>query len=697
MDAFLAQATHQFTTLAIRSGISIAGGFAIKQVSSYIRSIPKQDVHKIELEAVSRQLDQSIKIVTPAIDLIEIIAARGNTTLNSTVQLTIALRNDINDFAVGMEGKTSGQAVLAEMRALLKRIEDAVPLISLALTTSGANLSASLPDTISPSRLLQASSFLQAGDARFSLDPSEEVKIGPTFVVRLYTIFEGHARQSRDLQASDITWQETYSKCLFELFRVAEDDSAATDQYSYHFRITEDLDDSRYHDEEELDAATRDTEGHLRGMHRDIPVSLITRLFFSASGRLLNIEEARTPVLIVKVNHALYEQTHKYSRTNSGEISVPQEDLEWLALELWEQEDYESDDNDDDHEHDGNYDYDKPDENKATNDKAAESSTAAADDTRAPSDDTSSRPPSGDSDVDALALQLQLMDVAKTQSVSFTTGLAHTDVATLSLLEYLLRLTALQTSEQQSCLAIPDERIALFLRDDNYHRRGRNFAGYSADDTEISSASRRAYGSGLFQTPASSTGPEDLIPGTRAQRSRSSAKASMPDSVRQWRRLGSVDAQTPVPATETGPRITALSSSPDTAPGDSLVETLATPHKPRAPGAMIGTPGSRRWQIDQLNPFRTGSATDAIPRAIQRTNTPNAALRPVLLEKRLRAELSASVAGQTEASSSHQQRQQQEPKDYSRPRRSQRVASAKQHLPGDEGVSEAEPASALSP
>ena len=62
MDAFLAQASHQFTTLAIRSGISIAGGFAIRQVSNYIRSIPAKHADKSELQLVSRQLDQKIKV-----------------------------------------------------------------------------------------------------------------------------------------------------------------------------------------------------------------------------------------------------------------------------------------------------------------------------------------------------------------------------------------------------------------------------------------------------------------------------------------------------------------------------------------------------------------------------------------------------------------------------------------------------------
>jgi RanGTP-binding protein len=90
--------------------------------------------------------------VTPAIDLIERMyarvgrgangsAAKGNTSLASTVQLTTALRHDINEFgkkvceaaeAQSMKSKGNGiqterqiiNAVLDSMRDLLRRIED---------------------------------------------------------------------------------------------------------------------------------------------------------------------------------------------------------------------------------------------------------------------------------------------------------------------------------------------------------------------------------------------------------------------------------------------------------------------------------------------------------------------------------------------------------------------------------------------
>src|ERR1700755_1539216 len=47
-----------------------------------------------------------------------------------------------------------------------------------------------------------------------------------------------------------------------------------------------------------------------------------------------------------------------------------------------------------------------------------------------------------------------------------TTGSEHQQ-SSLSLMEYVLRLAALQTFEQQSHMNLTDEHIVLFLRDDN--------------------------------------------------------------------------------------------------------------------------------------------------------------------------------------------------------------------------------------
>jgi hypothetical protein len=230
------------------------------------------------------------------------------------VQLTTALRQDINEFGKKVSDATDARnkganskvekqnitAVLDSMRDLLHRIEDvpcfpsplalsnwqAVPLISLALTTSGANLSSSLPDTVSPSRLLQASALLRSADDTFNTNhhPSQ---VGPTFIVKFYSIFTAHARVS---SIKDIQWKEEYANCRACIVRVpsrahresgAEHGLASKEGYEYELQIVEDLDDGRYHEELEnwsraqIKAAVAE-KGFIPGRSRHIPVHKVT-------------------------------------------------------------------------------------------------------------------------------------------------------------------------------------------------------------------------------------------------------------------------------------------------------------------------------------------------------------------------------------------------------------------------------------
>ena len=172
---------------------------------------------------------------------------------------------------------------------LLLYLFQAVPLISLALTTSGANLSSSLPDNVSPSRLLQASSLLRSADDVFQAE-RRPTQVGPTFTVKYYSIFTSHARVT---SIKDIQWKEEYAKCRVSIVRVPSrahkeggishcsptenSISVIADGYEYELRLTEDLDDGRYH--EELEDWSRKKirtmvarKGYIEGRGRHIPV-----------------------------------------------------------------------------------------------------------------------------------------------------------------------------------------------------------------------------------------------------------------------------------------------------------------------------------------------------------------------------------------------------------------------------------------
>ena len=103
---------------------------------------------------LSKSLDISIKIVQPAIDLIEIISQRGNTSLEPAVARTLQLRKEIDAFAhkITMETLTveaedtekmrkfDHMSMIKDMQALTNKIEKFVPYLNLVLTTSGTNV-----------------------------------------------------------------------------------------------------------------------------------------------------------------------------------------------------------------------------------------------------------------------------------------------------------------------------------------------------------------------------------------------------------------------------------------------------------------------------------------------------------------------------------------------------------------------------
>ncbi|RAL62580.1 hypothetical protein DID88_004429 [Monilinia fructigena] len=215
--------------------------------------------------------------------MIELISARGNTTLESAVTLTKALRWDIQSLESSKDTcchEAEIRAIVRDIKKLLARIEDAVPLINLAITTSGTSLSTTLPATVSPSRLLQASNLLTAGDTQYSMNPNVSVQVGPTLTLSLYMLFTGHAYRAHDEEGMrETTWKEVIHKARVKLLRVplrstygspgqlhhvkeAKDYLTGKDssliagegnmtEYSYQLEIIEDFDDDRVHSYED--------------------------------------------------------------------------------------------------------------------------------------------------------------------------------------------------------------------------------------------------------------------------------------------------------------------------------------------------------------------------------------------------------------------------------------------------------------
>jgi hypothetical protein len=75
MDAFVTRVTQQAFNLALRSGITLTSRFVFHHFSQLIEGAREADVRDnacVALERLQRQLAGRIKILTPAIDLIEL-------------------------------------------------------------------------------------------------------------------------------------------------------------------------------------------------------------------------------------------------------------------------------------------------------------------------------------------------------------------------------------------------------------------------------------------------------------------------------------------------------------------------------------------------------------------------------------------------------------------------------------------------
>ncbi|MCJ1365005.1 hypothetical protein MMC16_004123 [Acarospora aff. strigata] len=365
MDIVLGKITQQAMNYAIRSGITITASFAIRQSARLLKQVKGNE--RLELQALQERLNSKIKIISPAIDMIELISARGNTSLESAVSLTKALRWDIQSLgqrlasaanAEEMTRRGSSNAksrvqndielklIIQDIRNLLSRIEDAVPLINLAITTSGASLSTNLPASISPSRLLQASTFLTAGDTQYSLLPTQAVQIGPTFTLSMYMLFSGHVRPQDEEGLRETTWKEVIHKARVKLLRVplnmaydlpgasrnGRDQShtngdtssapyspmtgeqsyntprisgeAYADEFAYQLLIIEDFDDDRMHSFEDDEVQPGPYEDvSLAGIREVVPIHEISKIFYADTGKILNIgneEEPNSPVLLLR-------------------------------------------------------------------------------------------------------------------------------------------------------------------------------------------------------------------------------------------------------------------------------------------------------------------------------------------------------------------------------------------------------------
>ncbi|KAK3682485.1 RanGTP-binding protein-domain-containing protein [Podospora appendiculata] len=596
MDLLLARLGVQALNYAIRSGIRLTSVYAVQQCSRLLKTVNDRAVY-VELKALQQLLDNKIKILSPAIDLIEFKSSRGNVFLESAVPLAKSLHREIvrlgkrlDDAATVEEGSRlrDGKAhisearhaellqIIRDMQSLLARIDREIPLIQLAISASGEKMTTALSPGISPSRLMQASTFLSFGDAQFSNDPTRPVQVGPSFTLSLYMLFLGHS-QPAGQSGKDETllstperfhnksppkeepygleegerkpiWQEVMHKARVRLCRTPLDwtfdgtrgfcpngtsnvqlngNSAlisATgpmgrpDEYAYHLEMIEDLDDGRVHDEQGAKTEAFNDIAKA-GIRESIPIHQIAKIFYTDTGRILNIGNAdegeNNPVLLLKrdvkaktsiklrqewlegpsdsdtdidtkatsslsddqaeIDRQLLEESQPAgvlagAQAGSRKDCFPQHlDPEWLALEVFMEYQDSEDSEDEDDMGGGKIEQLSSDSGKKLLPTAG--STRARDRSSIDSNlaaqirNISLQSPSPARVVSRLPPGDVEKETSEPPESWVTRSPFGSIVSSLSLLEMLVRLTSLQEFQQTSHLSIPDHILTFFLEE----------------------------------------------------------------------------------------------------------------------------------------------------------------------------------------------------------------------------------------
>ena len=273
------------------------------------------------------------------------------------------------------------KSIIADLRHLLDRIDREIPGLQLAISGSRDSLDTSLPPSISPSRLLQASTFLIIGDTQYS-GATSPVQIGPSFTLSLYMLFLGHASVSHTGHDKGVTedngtlntpdsacsaagtaddrpyglgegerkpiWQEVMHKARVRICRtplnyvfvprvgyvpknmqqqeclINEGGVFPTDEFAYHLEIIEDLDDGRLHDDDSILPYDSIPQA---GRRESIPIHHLSKIFYTDTGRILNIGDSaddNNPVLLLKRDAAavpparMVERLERYESAASG-------------------------------------------------------------------------------------------------------------------------------------------------------------------------------------------------------------------------------------------------------------------------------------------------------------------------------------------------------------------------------------------
>ncbi|ORY80545.1 Ran-binding-domain-containing protein [Neocallimastix californiae] len=404
IEELLINLTCNSLSVVGKSAFSYAAKMAVNQIKDQIKNRTK---NKSTLDTLKQKLEMKLSVITPTIDMFELIVARGNTALVSTMELIIPLKNKINSLyeEIGNKDKVSVLSedhLIKSLNEIITMIDEITPILNLALLTSHTILQQSNQNysktIISPSKLMKATTEIYNCEKAFRESKNLKAQVGPSFSLKMYSLFTSSSRQRK--QDVDWTWKEEFNLSRVFINRVGDKEK----DYVYELEIVENIEDDRYHDENEIKSGKSIISDYpnekffIPGRKIIYNISNIRSLFYASSGSLLNIEECTSAVLVLKI---------EISTSNDSE-DQPKE--QWIAFEV---DNFVPDDDDDD------------------------------------DDDTENK---------------KIVKKESSRSGYSHLSSGENQWGILSHLEYLIRLTMMESYLQNSCSNASDEMVILFLQ-----------------------------------------------------------------------------------------------------------------------------------------------------------------------------------------------------------------------------------------
>lgn len=338
MDQLINKASSTLVTFAVRSGVQLASQYVAKTFTAVLEQVPVKD--KAKILRLERELKCKVTIVSNSMETLQLAAIKsGGSNYQDIVDLSKDLNEDIEEFQTDLNNLINGDGVMTTekvkfltvyIKTLIDKLDSLVPLMNLVLSMSDKSLLTKFHDVVSPNRLLNATGILCQSNIEFDAK-DEDVHIGNPISVTLYDVFYNNNVSRND--DNFIIWKEKFTRAQLTVIRKKDKHM----DYVYDLKITEDFDDGRYHDD----------EGDKKEGERSIDLRQINRVFFSASGKLLKIEDKSTPVLVLKVNKLTKDQLSNPIAIDELNDNEDDEKFTWLGIGDFEMElDSDSDDED---------------------------------------------------------------------------------------------------------------------------------------------------------------------------------------------------------------------------------------------------------------------------------------------------------------------------------------------------------------